>query len=142
MALSERRPTRITVYRSHRRPAGYARFQPEWEPISDPYTDDPGAEARRTAASPEKLAPNLPRLPRALYPALSATALTVALTGVVSLGPTIKTSGLTPQAAAFWLAAWQQAALIAIPARFLLAPLVSKLITLLVEPPAPQANAR
>jgi hypothetical protein len=40
-----------------------------------------------------------------------------------------------------WLAAWQVSCAIAVPARFVVAPLVSRFVGAVVEPPAAQHSA-
>jgi hypothetical protein len=119
----------IRISRAEWYPAGRVRFQPEWEPVSDPYTDDKGVwKADRSN--------RLPRIPHRYHSALAGTAMTILLTAVVSLGMTIRTVGFSLDLASFWLAAWQLAALIAVPTRFILAPLVMKALAPFVEPPA------
>jgi len=128
-ALAHHRST-IRIFRSGWLPARGVPFQPEWAPVSDPYTED-----HRARCAPPRL-----RVPQSWHAALTGTALTVALTAVVSLGMAIRTAGLTLDAGAFWLAAWQFAALIAVPTRFVLAPLVTKAVGLLVEPSTDQSS--
>ena len=125
------RQRRIRIFRPESRPSNRFRFQPEWEPIPDPYTNYQRIHA--VCGPPQAI--RLPRIPYRYRPAVTGTVLTVALTAVVSLGMTVKAVGLTPDAGAFWLSAWQMAALIAVPARFLLAPLISKAIAPIIEPP-------
>lgn len=125
----------IRIIRPETRPAGKTAFQREWEPLFCPETlfcKDPWP---RFETVETENALRVPRIPRRFYSAVMGTALTVALTAIVSLGMTIRTVGLTPDAGAFWLAAWQFAALIAVPARFVLTPLVANMVGRLVEPP-------
>ncbi|MGF1619638.1 MAG: DUF2798 domain-containing protein [Rhodomicrobiaceae bacterium] len=127
LALGAHRSS-IRISRAEWHPAGRIRFQPEWEPVPDPYADDNGVW---NADSTKRL----PRIPHRYQSALAGTALTILLTAVVSLGMTIRAVGFSLDLASFWLAAWQLAALIAVPARFILAPLVMKALAPFVEPP-------
>jgi hypothetical protein len=120
----------VRIFRPEPNAERRAPFQREWEPVFSP---EPWP--RRNDCRTDR-APRLPRIPRRYHAAVVGTALTVALTAVVSFGMTIKTAGLSPDAPMRWLAAWQLACLIAVPARFVLLPLVSKAAGLLVEPPA------
>jgi hypothetical protein len=62
--------------------------------------------------------------------------LSVCMSAVISLIVTIKNTGLDGlDTAMLWLAAWQASCLIAVPMRFLVAPLVARFVGLLVEPP-------
>jgi hypothetical protein len=79
----------------------------------------------------------LRRIPERYHATLTGTAMTIALTGVVSFALTVKTVGLTPDALIRSLAAWQISTAIAVPARFALLPLISKLVSLVVERPLP-----
>ncbi len=121
----------IRIFRPETSLAGGMPFQPEWEPVANPYADHNGMLPLYRA----RYAIRLPRVPYRYQAAVTGTALTVALTAVVSLGMTVKMVGLTPDTGAFWLSAWQMAALIAVPARFVLAPLITKAIDPIIEPP-------
>jgi hypothetical protein len=106
------------------RRASKIRFQPDWEPVADPYAESLAAR-RATGLTP---------LPERFKQAVAGTALTLALTAVVSFGLAVETAGLTADTGAVWLAGWQSAAIIALPARFVLAPLVAALVARLFEP--------
>ncbi|NJM34943.1 MAG: DUF2798 domain-containing protein [Rhodomicrobium sp.] len=123
-AFADYRPRVRIVRRAPKR-----RFQPDWEPVANPYADIV-AGSRIIAA---------PRLPQCFRSAVTGTALTLALTAVVSFGLAVETAGWTPNMASVWLTGWQSAALIAVPARFALAPLVAKLVGRLFEPHSPPA---
>ncbi len=80
--------------------------------------------------------PKLRRLPSHYHATLAGTTLTAALTGVVSLALTLKNVGIAPDALMRFAASWGIATAIAVPARFALLPVVTRLIGLIAEPPA------
>jgi phage portal protein BeeE len=76
------------------------------------------------------------RLPRRYRSVLTSVAMSVSMSGVVSFIITAKTAGLCEDMPGVWLAAWKLSCAIAVPARFVVAPLVTRFIGLLVDPPA------
>lgn len=82
--------------------------------------------------------PKLRRIPRRYHAAIMGTTLTTALTAVVSFALTIKNVGVGSEAILVWLTGWMLATFIAVPARFVLAPLVHRLVGVFTEPPAAQ----
>ncbi len=132
-AFAEQR--RIRIVRPELQPGRQVYFQREWEPVFCPDPPRRAEPERAGDANGAAEAASAPRLPRRYHSAVAGTALTVALTGVVSLGMVVRTAGLTLDAGLPWLGAWQHAALIAVPTRFVLAPLVSRLVGLFVEAP-------
>jgi hypothetical protein len=80
----------------------------------------------------------LRRIPGRYHSTLIGTTMTIALTGVVSFALTIKTVGFTSDTLFRSLSAWQISTAIAVPARFALLPLVTKLVGLVIERPLPQ----
>ena len=137
-ALARRSRKSIRIFRPEMRPGGRVYFQREWEPVFCPEAFPRGEPrpAFDSGCRPDAL--KMPRISCRYHSALTGVALTVALTAFVSLGMTVKTAGLTLDAITGWLTAWQTAALIAIPARFALAPLVTRFIGLFVEMPSPR----
>lgn len=81
------------------------------------------------------------RLPRRYRSVLMSVALSVCMSAVVSGIVTAKNVGVSLDMASVWLAAWQVSCAIAVPARFLVAPLVSRLVGVLVEPAPAQQQA-
>ncbi len=77
----------------------------------------------------------LRRIPGRYHATLTGTTMTVALTGVVSCALTIKNVGFAPDTLMRFAASWAIATAIAVPARFALLPLVSRLVGLVVERP-------
>lgn len=82
--------------------------------------------------------PRFQRIPRRFHAAIIGTTLTTALTAVVSFALTIKNVGMGSEAVLVWLTGWMLATLIAVPARFVLAPLVHRLVGIFTEPPTAQ----
>ena len=82
------------------------------------------------------------RLPRRYRSVLNSVALSMCMSAVVSGIVTMKTVGISLEMPAAWLAAWQVSCAIAVPARFLVAPLVSRLVGTLVEPGQAHQPAR
>lgn len=78
------------------------------------------------------------RIPRRYSHIIMSVVLSVSMSAVISLIMTIKNTGIGFDTAMIWLAAWQASCLIAVPMRFVLAPLVSRFVGLLVEPPLQQ----
>jgi hypothetical protein len=76
------------------------------------------------------------RLPRRYRSVLMSVVLSVCMSAVVSFIVTAKNVGLGLDLAGVWLAAWQVSCAIAVPARFVVAPLVSRFVGALVEPSA------
>ena len=81
----------------------------------------------------------LRRVPGRYHATLTGTTLTTALTGVVSCALTLKNVGLAPDALLRFAASWGIATAIAVPARFALLPVVTRLVGLIAEPPARQS---
>lgn len=77
----------------------------------------------------------LRRVPSRYHATLTGTAMTVALTGVVSFALTMKNVGLAPDALMRFAASWAIATAIAVPARFALLPVVTRLVGLVAERP-------
>ena len=77
----------------------------------------------------------LRRIPGRYHATLTGTTMTVALTGVVSIALTIKNVGIAPDALARFVASWAIATAIAVPARFALLPLVTRLVGLVADRP-------
>lgn len=76
------------------------------------------------------------RIPRRYAYVVMSVVLSVCMSAVISLIVTIKNNGIEGrETAMMWLAAWQASCLIAVPMRFLVAPLVARFVGLLVEPP-------
>jgi hypothetical protein len=78
------------------------------------------------------------RLPRRYRSVLNSVTLSMCTSAVVSGIVTMKTVGISLETPA----AWQVSCAIAVPARFLVAPLVSRLVGTLVEPGQAQQPAR
>jgi Protein of unknown function (DUF2798) len=57
------------------------------------------------------------------------------MSAVVSFIVTAKNVGLCAEMPGVWLAAWQLSCAIAVPARFVVAPLVHRCVGVLLEPP-------
>jgi hypothetical protein len=83
--------------------------------------------------------PKLRRIPGRYHATLTGTTLTVALTAVVSCALTLKNVGLAPDTLMRFAASWGIASAIAVPARFALLPVVTRLIGCVTE--APMASA-
>jgi hypothetical protein len=81
---------------------------------------------------------SLRRLPGRYHATITGTALTCALTGVVSAALTLKNVGISPDMLARFLAAWGIATVIAVPARFALLPIVTRLVGMIADQPARQ----
>lgn len=81
------------------------------------------------------------RVPRRYRSVLASVAQSVCMSAVVSLIVTIKNVGVCGDMPSVWLAAWQVSCAIAVPARFVVAPLVSRFVGAVVEPPAAQHSA-
>ena len=77
----------------------------------------------------------LHRVPSRYHATLTGTTMTIALTGVVSLALTMKNVGLAPDTLIRFAASWAIATAIAVPARFALLPLVTRLGGLVAERP-------
>jgi len=77
----------------------------------------------------------LRRIPCRYRPVLISVALSVAMAAVVTFVITLKTVGFSLAMPAVWLAEWQLTCAIAVPARFVVAPLVNRFVSALVEPP-------
>ena len=78
----------------------------------------------------------LRRVPGRYHSTLTGTTMTIVLTGIVSFALTLKNVGLAPDALMRFAAAWAIATAIAVPARFALLPMVTRLVGLVAEPPA------
>lgn len=75
------------------------------------------------------------RIPRRYRSVLVSVAQSVCMSAVVSLIVTIRNVGVCGDMPSVWLAAWQVSCAIAVPARFVVAPIVSRFVGVLVEPP-------
>jgi hypothetical protein len=75
------------------------------------------------------------RLPRRYRRVVMPIALSVSMSGVVTFILTAMNVGLCAQMPGIWLAAWQLSCAIAVPARFVVAPLVHRCVGVLLEPP-------
>lgn len=78
------------------------------------------------------------RVPSRYHATLTGTTMTIALTGVVSCALTLKNVGLAPDTLMRFAASWAIATAIAVPARFALLPIVTRLVGIVTEPPARQ----
>jgi hypothetical protein len=123
---------RFRIYRRNRRSEGLAPFQREWEPVFCPERRTPDAHVGLNELYTEQAW----RIPRRYKSFAETTALTLTSTAIVSFGVTVKNIGLNLDTALFWLAAWPVSAMIAIPLRLVLTPLVNRCIALFMEPPA------
>ena len=129
---SARGPGCVRIYRRETRPEGRAPFQREWEPPFCPEWRPRDLPRRTDIAYTDKSW----CIPRRYKSFAETTALTLTSTAIVSFGVTVKNVGLNLDTALFWLAAWPVSAMIAIPLRLILTPLVNRCIALFVEPPA------
>ncbi len=136
MRTTAKRKNRIRIVRTESRPYGRAAFQREWEPVFCPETGRKEQGAQRAKDGHTRAIRKTWLVPRHHYSAIEAFALTLTLTAVVSLSLAIRNAGLTLDATLFWLSAWPLSALVAVPARFLIAPLVTKAVALIVTPDA------
>lgn len=125
---------RVRIYRRDPDAGRPAPFQREWEPAFCPEARASGAIRR----SDEMCTNKSWRIPRRYYAIVSSTALTLASTAIVSFGVTVRNVGLTFDTGLIWLAAWPVSAMIAVPLRMVLTPLINRCIDPLVEPPLPQ----
>lgn len=121
VAASFHRQRRVRIFRG----AALAPFQPDWQPVADPYAE--GGASRSAAA--------LPRIPRRYSPYVMSVTVSVAMSGVISLIVAIKTFGISFDTPVIWLAAWPVSCMIAVPMRFVVAPLVDRFVNAVVEPP-------
>ena len=78
----------------------------------------------------------LRRIPRRYRSVVMSVALSVSMSAVVSCIVTIRQVGLNVDMPAIWLAAWQVSCAIAVPTRFVVAPLVARFVGALIEPAA------
>lgn len=76
----------------------------------------------------------LKRLPRRYRSVLLSVTLSVCMSAVVSFIVTAKNIGLSLDMPAMWLSAWKVSCAIAVPARFVVAPLVERWVGKVVEP--------
>ncbi len=76
----------------------------------------------------------LRRLPRRYRSVVMSMALSASMTAVVSLVVTLRRVGVSIDLPALWLADWQLACAIAVPTRFVVAPLVARWVGAVVEP--------
>jgi hypothetical protein len=113
----------IRIFRAQWHPQGCPRFQPEWEPVGDPYGNDAAQRLK------------LPRIPRRYTSHVMSVTVSVAMSAVITLFVAIRNYGVTLEAVLLWAAAWPASCVIAVPTRFAIAPLVEKITALLVEPP-------
>ena len=77
----------------------------------------------------------LRRVPGRYHSTLTGTTMTIALTGVVSLALTLKNVGVAPDALMRFAVSWAIATAIAVPARFALLPIVTRLVGVVAERP-------
>jgi hypothetical protein len=75
----------------------------------------------------------LKRIPRRYASVLMSVTLSVSMSAVVSLIVTIRHVGFSLDMPALWLAAWQVSCAIAVPTRFVVAPLVARCVGAVVE---------
>jgi hypothetical protein len=115
----------IRIFRAQWHPQGCPRFQPEWEPVGDPYGNDAAAAER----------PKLPRIPRRYMSQVMSVTVSVAMSAVITLFVAIRNYGVTLEAVLLWAAAWPVSCMIAVPVRFAITPLVERITSALVEPP-------
>lgn len=78
--------------------------------------------------------PRLKRIPRRYRSVVMSVALSVCMSAVVSFIVTAGHVGVSLELPAAWLAAWQVSCAIAVPARFVVAPLVARCVSAVVEP--------
>jgi hypothetical protein len=114
----------IRIFRAQWHPQGCPRFQPEWEPVGDPYGND-------TAGRPK-----LPRIPRRYTSHVMSVTVSVAMSAVITLFVALRNYGVSLETLLLWGAAWPVSCLIAVPTRFAISPLVKRITSALVEPPA------
>jgi hypothetical protein len=114
----------IRIFRAQWHPQGCPRFQPEWEPVGDPHGND-------TAGRPK-----LPRIPRRYTSHVMSVTVSVAMSAVITLFVAIRNYGVSLETLLLWAAAWPVSCLIAVPTRFAISPLVKRITSALVEPPA------
>ena len=81
-------------------------------------------------------APRLKRIPSRYKAVLRSVMLSVCMSAVVSFIVTARNVGLCMDMPGVWLAAWQVSCAIAVPARFVVTPLVNRFVGVLVEPSA------
>ena len=79
--------------------------------------------------------PRLKRIPRRYRSVVMSVALSICMSAVVSFIVTAKTVGFSLDMPAAWCAAWQVSCAIAVPARFVVAPMVERCIGAVVEQP-------
>jgi hypothetical protein len=84
---------------------------------------------------------NMRRVPHRYRWVLVSVVQSVCMSAVVSLIVTIRNVGMCGDMPGLWLAAWQVSCAIAVPARFAVAPMVSRFVGALVEPPPAQHSA-
>ncbi|HKJ62187.1 MAG TPA: DUF2798 domain-containing protein [Hyphomicrobiales bacterium] len=115
----------IRIFRSEWHPAGCPRFQPEWEPVADPYWNE-AAAARRL---------KLRRIPRRYTSYVMSVTVSMAMSAVITLFVAIRNYGITLETLLLWATAWPVSCVIAVPTRFAVMPIVKKITSALVEPP-------
>lgn len=123
-ALAMRQRGAIRIFRTQWHPQGCPRFQPEWEPVGDPYEHDAAGR------------PKLPRIPRRYMSQVMSVTVSVAMSAVITLFVAIRNYGVSLETLLLWAAAWPVSCLIAVPTRFAITPLVKRITSALVEPPA------
>jgi hypothetical protein len=114
----------IRIFRAQWHPQGCPRFQPEWEPVGDPYDN---AAAGRS---------KLPRIPRRYTSHVMSVTVSVAMSAVITLFVAVRNYGVSLETLLLWATAWPVSCLIAVPTRFAITPLVKRITSALVEPPA------
>jgi hypothetical protein len=78
------------------------------------------------------------RVPHRYRSLLMSVALSVSMPGVVSFIVTARNVGLCAGMTDIWLAAWQLSCAIAVPARFVVSPIVTRVVGMFIEPSAPR----
>jgi hypothetical protein len=134
-ALAFNPKNKVRIIRAEERPAGKAAFQREWEPVFCPEMPARLEAERRANGAQTGRRAKPRRIPPRYYSGVASVALTLIMTGIITFWAAVQNNGLTLNAGALWLTTWPVSAVIAVPMRLLLAPLVSKAVGLVVEAP-------
>lgn len=126
-AVAMRERGAIRIFRSEWHPAGVPRFQPEWEPVADPYWTN-AVEQR----------PKWWRIPRRYMSQVMSVTVSMGMSAVITLFVVIRNYGITPETLLLWITAWPISCMIAVPTRFAISPIARKIASALVEPPVKQ----
>lgn len=121
----------IRIFRSEWHQAGRTHFQPEWEPVADPYWNDT-AQLRH---------PKWRRIPQRYKSHVMSVTVSMAMSAVITLFVAIRNYGITLETFMLWAAAWPVSCMIAVPTRFAISPFAHKITAVLVEPPGQQNEA-